>query len=852
MQIPLRITAGSGPRDAARVDEPVTFGVPLPRGACRDAGPWTLDVGAGAPTAVDVRPLERWPDGSLRWALVDARLRGPLGMTSAVLHTSAPPAGESDAAIDVVDVGGRLEIHTGAARFVIRRDGPVPFDEVWVADTRVLAAPGARLAVTGETGATREVRVSSVDVEYRGRLRTCVRVGGAITFAASQSLEIDVRLEFFAKSAQVRLTCTVRNSGAARHPGNFWDLGDPGSILIRDMSLEWTLAPSTDQPVVSLSVEPGERWATCTAPLELYQDSSGGEAWQSSNHINRKRIVPTTFRGYRLRAGTERHGYRATPAVVLGSAAVGVGVAVPHFWQNFPKALEASGRTLNLGLLPHQFADLHELQGGEQKTHECLVAFGPAGSLPVLLEWGRDRAVVVPDPAWTIATAAVDFLAPLGPGHEALVDSAIEGPDRFEAKREIIDEYGWRHFGEIYGDHEAVGHPGPMPLVSHYNNQYDPVAGFALQWLRTADVRWWRAMTELAAHVIDIDIYHTTRDKSAYNGGLFWHTYHYGDADTATHRTYPLRGKGRTFGGGPSADHNYPTGLMLCYFLTGNDAARRAAIGLAEYVIQLDDGRRSRFRWLSHADTGQAIQTAPAFYGPARASGNSLNALVDGHRLTGDARFLRKAEQLVRRVVHPADDIATNQLDEPEIRWFYAMFLQALGKYLHYRAEHGWLDEEYAYGRAALLHYARWMAGHEYPYLDKPEKLEFPTETWAAQDIRKNDIFCFAALHATGAERDRFVERASFFHRHSIASLAAMPTRTFARPVVVLLTSGFMETWLAAEAGAAEPVPAVSPAFGVPGVFVPQRVIALRRAKRLAMAGAVLLVAAAVALVAAF
>jgi hypothetical protein len=77
--------------------------------------------------------------------------------------------------------------------------------------------------------------------------------------------------------------------------------------------------------------------------------------------------------------------------------------------------------------------------------------------------------------------------------------------------------------------------------VSHYNNQYDPVAGFVFQFLRTGDPRWWTMATELASHVIDIDVYHTTRDKSAYNHGLFWHTYHYGDADTATHRTYPRR-----------------------------------------------------------------------------------------------------------------------------------------------------------------------------------------------------------------------------------------------------------------------------------------------------------------------
>ena len=37
-------------------------------------------------------------------------------------------------------------------------------------------------------------------------------------------------------------------------------------------------------------------------------------------------------------------------------------------------------------------------------------------------------------------------------------------------------------------------------------------------------------MCQLARHVVDIDIYHTTNDKSAYNHGLFWHTEHYVDA----------------------------------------------------------------------------------------------------------------------------------------------------------------------------------------------------------------------------------------------------------------------------------------------------------------------------------
>ena len=338
---------------------------------------------------------------------------------------------------------------------------------------------------------------------------------------------------------------------------------------------------------------------------------------------------------------------------------------------------------------------------------------------------------------------------------------------------------------------------GPMPLVSHYNNQYDTIAGFFYQFVRTGDYRWGMLMADLAAHVVDIDIYHTNRDKAAYNHGLFWHTYHYGDAGTATHRTYPRSDRGRTGGGGPSADHNYTTGLMLFYFLTGDESCRETVINSAEYVISIDDGRRTRFRWLSTADTGGATASADrgAYHGPGRGPANSLNALIDGHRLTGDPRFLQKAEGLIRRVIHPEENIEARHLDEPERRWFYSMFLQSLGKYLNYKEERGERDSMFAYARASLLHYADWMAIHEYPYLQKPEKLEFPTETWAAQEIRKSDAFYLAALHADDADRARFVERGQFFFRTAVETLGQHATRVLARPVIVMLSSGLLHSW---------------------------------------------------------
>ena len=129
----------------------------------------------------------------------------------------------------------------------------------------------------------------------------------------------------------------------------------------------------------------------------------------------------------------------------------------------------------------------------------------------------------------------------------------------------------------------------------------------------------------------------------------------------------------------------------------------------------------------------------------------------------------------------------------------------------------------YAYARASLLHYARWMAEHEYPYLDKPEILEYPTETWAAQDMRKSEVFKYAAKHSDGEERRRFLERSEFFFRYSVEKLSTMPTRTLARPVVLLLSYGFMHAYF--QRGRAEPaLPGLETAdFGAPTTFIPQK-----------------------------
>jgi hypothetical protein len=847
-----------------RRHEPVTCGVPWPRGALADASRLTLADGEGKPVPLQTRVLDRWPDGSVRWLLLDWQA-SVSGMATYHLNLAPERPASPPAAPGLRASGqeGQVAVDTGVAQFLLRAGGPFPF-------ASGAAAGRARFTVEDKAGAVYEPRIARVQVEEAGPLRAVVRLEGELAGQGREPLgEFAARLHFFAGSATVRFDLTLRNPRRAEHPGGLWDLGDPGSVYIRDAALTVAPPPGEGAALVRYSAEVGAPFESAPPPLELYQDSSGGDNWQSTNHINRNRVVPNSFRGYRLRAGgAERTGLRATPALSLTRAGHTLAAAVPEFWQNFPRAVEATADALVVRFFPRQCADVHELQGGEQKTHTAYVAFGPDGVTDEPLDWCRAPLLPQAPPQWYCASGAVPYLTPKAADPNAdylrLVDAALEGADTFERKREVIDEYGWRHFGDIYGDHEAVYHKGPTPLVSHYNNQYDPVAGFAYQFLRGGDARWWRQMDELARHVVDIDIYHTDRDKSAYNHGLFWHTYHYVDADTAAHRSYPSRGtisagpapgteqkdpgidlpwsprKGKVIGGGPANEQNYTTGLMLHHFLTGSQASREAALELAQYVLDMDDGRKTVFRWLARGDTGHASSSGdPSYHGPGRGAGNSVNVLLDAHRLTGEARFLAKAEQLVRRCIHPADDLARRNLLDAERRWYYTVFLQALGRYLDYKAERGELDFMYAYARASLLHYARWMAAHEYPFLDKPELLEYPTETWAAQDMRKSEVFKLAARHASGEERARFLERSEFFFRSCTGTLLGMETRTLARPVILMLSYGFTHAYFQQHPETAAPPPASEGHdFGRPEAFVPQKVRAKKRFLLLAGAAA--------------
>ncbi len=800
IEVPILITG-----DTCQQAQPLAVSVPFGVSVLTGETQWCVTDGDGRTNPVQHRVLAQWPNGSIKWMLFSFYSEGVTGSQAAVIRqidfSTLPPSQSSQPrpTIKVRDDDGGTTVETATGQYHL-------------GDRDVVCVRGTdhqkmvcRLTCRDHKGTLQVARWDSSSTIESGVVQAIVVRKGSFPCL---SLNVEARLTFYRQSTLVKTEVTIHNPGRAKHQGGLWDLGDPGSACLKSMSLEWDLG-DTQMMRTRAHVEAHGETFSCEGRFQVYQDSSGGDNWDSNAHLNRDGKVPVSFCGYRVVADhLATSGRRANPVVRVEGKSQSCLFAIEEFWQKFPSAIDVNGPRVGIHLWPEQFNDLYELQGGESNSR--VAWFGSDAvtddRLPESDAWIHRPARAVIDPSWIAGSGAVPFFpqsrAPIRPELAELLAAALNGPNSFAAKREVIDEYGWRNFGDVWADHEEPFCDASIPVVSHYNNQYDLLHGCLVQYLGTGDTRWWKIADPLARHTMSIDIYQTDQDKSAYNGGLFWHTAHYQAAGTSGHRSYSVgMTDGSAAGGGPGNEHNYSAGLMLYFYLTGDLRAKHSATGLADWVIAMDDGRQHLLGAVSAAATGLASSTAdPQYHGPGRGAGNSIMVLVTAWQATGERKYLDKCVDLIRRTIHPGDDIDRRQLLNAELRWSYTVYLQALVCFLEAIGSDSRNEHIRAWCVQSLIQYARWMLANERPYLDHADRLEFPTETWAAQDLRKSVVFAMAsrclAEQLGGKEPSaRLMARARELLDVSWNSLHAFPTRFFTRPVAIVLQQCYIEMY---------------------------------------------------------
>ena len=855
-----------------RINEPITVGIPFPKGLIKNTDSLVLTNADGAPIPLQTEVLKTWQDKSLQWVLFDFQVKiRQYQIKELILSCKENEQARTEAQITVEEHNRKIFVDTGAGQFWINKRLFKPFDRVIVKGLDILNDKECLTNLVGENGETYKPVIDFILFEKNAPLSSTLKIEGQFKSADNETLtRFFSRIYFYAGKSTCRIDFTIHNPRAAKHPAGLWDLGDPGSVYFKDLSIRLALNSEPDKTQVGYSLhedpvpmdykylaasqERGTRFIahssqvrgnefknllnsnnaikqaipqkpidpnngedttelleiTGNRTLTIYQDSSGGENWRSSNHVNRNNESNTSFCGFRVYSGKKliKEGLRANPTISVFTKKMNISARIQHFWQNFPKAIKADGAQIIIKLFPEYFSDIYELQGGEQKTNTVHLEFDKDLSL----NWTKSPLIARTATKWYTDSKVnpffmqIDEVQTTNQELNEIIRKAIDGNNTFFHRREIIDEYGWRHFGELYADHESVGNPGGIHLVSHYNNQYDIIYSSLIQFLKTSDQRWHILADQLCRHVRDIDIYHTTEDRPEYNQGLFWHTEHYVDARTATHRCFSRQhGESRdlkVYGGGPSLSHCYSTGFLYHYYLTGDLNSRNCVLELAEYVqnnIRLNRTFSNRLRCLltyaksylknyKNDPTLVQLEKVYGLNGPGRASGNALSTLLDAFCLTGDSGYLEDAEWLIGKCIHPNDNIEKRELLDVENRWMYTIFLQALGRYIDTKTEYKQFDDRRKYAIHALIKYAEWMLVNECPYLDQSEKLEFPNETWAAQDLRKGQILIKAASFFTSIQKKNvYLKKGRYFYNTAVVMLKRFESRTLTRPLALAM-----------------------------------------------------------------
>ncbi len=176
LEVSLTVTEPAG---QARKAEPISGGIPLPKGRFREDQPFALIGPGGREVPCQTAPLVTDRDVTVRWVLLDFQADLPAGATRQDTLRAAAPAAKPARALKLTRTADALTVDTGAAKLTISRTQPFGLFSAAEAGGKPLIAGGRISYTDGFTGTTYlAARPESVAVEHAGPMRVTVAVKG--------------------------------------------------------------------------------------------------------------------------------------------------------------------------------------------------------------------------------------------------------------------------------------------------------------------------------------------------------------------------------------------------------------------------------------------------------------------------------------------------------------------------------------------------------------------------------------------------------------------------------------------------------------------------------------------------
>ena len=318
---------------------PLTVGVPFPRGALAAGEPVAIRNEAGTLEPVQTRVLEKHPDGSTRWLLLDYQADlTPFGVSrNTIVVGSKSPDAPAGGRIDTAEQGTTLVVDNGVLKLELDRKSSVPLGRIWRAG-KLVSSGGMDFSITtpdGEKFSVRDDTAAAFELEEAGPLRLLARWKGTHTSAKGKKLfDYLVRLAVYAGSPFIRVDHIFFNR---LDP----DVTEVKEIAVRlPIQLEGQLDYTVGDLYRARLASPAFK---ATEPVRLEQYGLGdmrilGEggkvlkgAVQAASGVGR-----TNSRGWVDASGDTE----------------GVLLAGKNFWQNYPKAISASPEAFHCYLIP--------------------------------------------------------------------------------------------------------------------------------------------------------------------------------------------------------------------------------------------------------------------------------------------------------------------------------------------------------------------------------------------------------------------------------------------------------------------------------------------------------------------
>ena len=592
-----------------RIKEPVTSGIPLPQGFEDNVGNLKLESGGKIMNA-QIRPINRWPDGTLRWIQTDFVSSLAAGAEVPLVLVRAPGK-EIESNLEVAESDDAITVKNSLIRASIKKSGFNVLDKIeLVSNDQVLIeshTKGLSAVIDGNEYSSANDKDCRVEVESVTPLRVVVKADGALQNSGGEKvLNYICRLYFYDNTPVVRAVYSIEYRNA-----NIEE-----KITIRSLDLE---IPLKEKDRFVIGREGGDVEGDLATDKQAWVFApSSSEYVFGGAAVNGKPGNPKAEKSDRL-------GWIGT-----GSSNGAVAAGLRAFWQMYPSSLEISDGNLKISMVSGRSEKGVELYPGTARTNYITLAFlssfdssqlrsATASCQKPLLVTGTPShycrgSEAVGKVIERSARPGNDVNAELIQHLNEELDKGLHAMWKFVDGREkigvTVEGYGFLEWGE--GMHHIWKYGIDDPYNISWNGHYYDLPHMCLtEFLRSGNFSWYDYSLSRAWNQMDVHVTHFEQGNF-YNG---------------SNRYCPPREHVRMDEGNiyvsNTTNHHKTQGLFEHYYLTGDDRMLDVALKALEYANAFG---------------------AYSNYNQPRGAAFQVLTLVEGYRHTGDRKYLDTAE----------------------------------------------------------------------------------------------------------------------------------------------------------------------------------------------------------------